>query len=133
MSTISKTTALLGSDSWIGLDATQSDDEFNQRASMFVATINWDALLSVSSQLRHRIPCKISDEFSVGHFNMVRRIIFDDQISWVARLRMPPISAVPTNREAASVARILEVEVAGLKFLRQVVLYQSNGYRLDKH
>ena len=89
---------------------------------MFIAAVNWDALLSLSSRLRHGISCKISDKFSIGHFNMVRRIIFDDQVSWIARLRLPPISNVPADREAASVARILEVEVAGMKFLRYVLV-----------
>ena len=108
----------LGSDSWIGVDATLSDDTFHQRASMFIAAVKWDALLSISSQVRHGIPCKLSDEFSVGHSNMVRRIVFDDQVSWIVRLRMPPISDVPADREAASVARIMQVELAGMKFLK---------------
>ncbi|KAL7928021.1 hypothetical protein V8C35DRAFT_285584 [Trichoderma chlorosporum] len=118
MNAASGTTTALGSDSWIGADATQSDDAFHQRASAFVAAVKWDALLSISSHIRHGIPCKASDEFSVGHFNMVRRIVFDDQVSWVARLRMPPISDVPADRESASVARIMQVEVAGMKFLK---------------
>ena len=86
MSTTSGTATVLGSDPWIGADATEPDDEFHQRASMFIAAVNWDALLSLSSRLRHGISCKISDKFSIGHFNMLRRIIFDDQVSWIARL-----------------------------------------------
>ncbi|KAH7019991.1 hypothetical protein EDB80DRAFT_676926 [Ilyonectria destructans] len=108
----------LGSDSWIGADATQSDDAFHQRASVFVAAVKWDALLSISSRVCHGIPCKVSDEFPVSHFNMVRRIVFDDRVSWVVRLRMPPIADVPADREDASVARIMQVELAGMKFLR---------------
>lgn len=119
MTTASSTSTFLGSDSWIEADATQPDDAFHQRASTFVAAAKWDTLLSISSHLRHGIPCKLSDKFSIGHFNMVRRITFEDKVSWVARLRMPPVSAVPADREAASVARILEVEVAGMNFLRQ--------------
>ncbi|KAK7432920.1 hypothetical protein QQZ08_000391 [Neonectria magnoliae] len=49
---------------------------------------------------------------------MVRRIVFDDQVSWIARLRMPPISDLPDDREAAIYARIMQVEVAGMKFLK---------------
>lgn len=131
MDTDSATAELLGSDFWIGPDATQSDDEFHHRASVFVAAVKWDALLYVSSNLRHGIPCKVSDNFSIGHFNMVRRIIFDDQVSWIARLRMPPVSAVPADREAASAASILEVEVAGMNFLRQVLCCSKN-FRLGK-
>lgn len=117
MNAASGTTAV-GSDSWIGADATQSDDAFHQRAAWFVAVVKWDALLSLSSHIRSGIPCKVSHEFSVGHFNMVRRIVFDDQVSWAVRLRMPPIADVPADREAASVARIMQVEVAGMKFLK---------------
>ncbi|KAH6646233.1 hypothetical protein BKA67DRAFT_97034 [Truncatella angustata] len=110
--------SVMGSEAWIGADATQPDSVFHERAASFVATVNWDALLSIASHLRSGMPCKISDKFSVGQFNMVRRIIFDDEVSWVARLRMPPVSAVPTDREAASVATVIDIEVAGMKFIR---------------
>ncbi|KAK7419615.1 hypothetical protein QQX98_003206 [Neonectria punicea] len=115
---LAATAIALGSESWIGADATQSQDAFHQRASAFIAAVKWDALLSISSRIRHGTPCKVSDEFSVGHSNMLRRIVFDDQVSWIARLRMPPVSDLPDDREAASDARIMQVEVAGMKFLK---------------
>ncbi|VUC23585.1 unnamed protein product [Clonostachys rosea] len=118
MEAAQSTVAPLGSDSWIGADASQANDEFHQRASLFISAVNWAALLSISSHLRDGMPCKLSDAFSIGHSNMVRRIIFDDQVSWAARLRMPPVSAIPSSREAASVASIIGVEVAGMSFLR---------------
>ncbi|KAH6973591.1 hypothetical protein BKA56DRAFT_676271 [Ilyonectria sp. MPI-CAGE-AT-0026] len=112
MNPASGTTAV-GSDSWIGVD--NIDDAFHERIAQFVAVVKWDALLSLSSHIRSGIPCKLSDEFHVGCFYMVRRIVFDDQVSWVVRLRMPPIA---DERSAESLARIMQAGVAGMKFLK---------------
>ncbi|KAI0148392.1 hypothetical protein GGR57DRAFT_515373 [Xylariaceae sp. FL1272] len=91
----------LGSDSWIGSDAFEPGDEFEQRASNFIATVNWDTLLSLATGFRNGNMCELGDKFSIGQSNMVRRIIFGDQVSWIARLRMPPVGTIDTSREAA--------------------------------
>ncbi|KAK5998752.1 hypothetical protein PT974_01134 [Cladobotryum mycophilum] len=89
---------LLRSDAWIGLE--RYEDEYVDRIIQFNKQINLDALKSYVSMLRENRPCQISAKFSVGVFNLVRKITFDDGVQWIARLRMPPI---PDNHQHTSI------------------------------
>ncbi|KAK5218482.1 hypothetical protein LTR47_011704 [Exophiala xenobiotica] len=110
--------ALLGSTSWDGADAYEVGEEFHQRATAFFAAVKWDQLMSLSSRLRDGVPCNFGEKYSIGHFNMVRRILFEDGISWVARLRLPRLGAVISDRATLDEAKTLKVEVASMKFLK---------------
>jgi hypothetical protein len=113
--------ALLGSASWNGADAYKIGDELYERATAFFAAVKWDVLASISSSLRNGIPCEFGEKFSIGHFNMVQRIVFADGISWVARLRLPLLKAVFGDREALDNASTLKVEIASMKFFKYVM------------
>ncbi|KAH8745123.1 hypothetical protein F5883DRAFT_268911 [Diaporthe sp. PMI_573] len=108
----------LGSASWIGANAYEPGGEFHERATEFLAAVKWDALTSISSGLRSGIPCNFGENFSIGHFNMVRRIVFADGISWVARVRLPQLNTVFGDREVLDVASTLKVEIASMEFLK---------------
>ncbi|EXJ80739.1 hypothetical protein A1O3_07023 [Capronia epimyces CBS 606.96] len=110
--------ALLGSASWDGSDAYEAGGAFHHRATAFFAAVKWDQLVSRCSRLHGGIPCSLGEKFSIGHFNMVRRIVFEDGTSWVARLRLPRLGAVLGDREMLDEARTLQVEVASMKFLK---------------
>ncbi|KAF5687134.1 hypothetical protein FCIRC_2522 [Fusarium circinatum] len=109
---------LVGSISWIGADAYDPGDELHDRALAVLATLNWDHLLSISSALKNGVPCTFSQKFSIGHFNMVRRIGFTDGTSWVARVWLPELRTIFGDREALDVASTLKVEVASIKFFK---------------
>ena len=109
---------VLGSASWIGADAYELNSEYSKRATTFLAAVKWDVLASISSGLRNGIPCEYGEKYSIGHFNMVRRIVFADGLSWVARLRLPQLKA--GDHEVLDVASILKVEIASMKFLKYV-------------
>jgi hypothetical protein len=113
--------AVLGSDSWKGADAYEVGNEFHERATTFFASVKWDVLASLSSSLRNGIPCDFSERFSIGHFNLVRHIVFADGISWIARLRLPQLKAVFGDREALDNVSVLKVEIASMKFLKYVI------------
>jgi hypothetical protein len=113
--------ALLGSASWIGADAYEIGGELHERAIAFLAAVKWDVLASLSSSLRDGIPCKFGKKFSIGHFNVVKHIIFEDRINWVARLRLPPLKAVFGGREALDIASTLKVEIASMNFFKYVI------------
>jgi hypothetical protein len=109
----------LGSASWIGAEAYEPEGEFHERATRFLAAVNWVVLASISSGLRNGIHCKVGDLFSIGHFNMVRRIVFADGISWVARVKLPQLEVGSVDSKTFDqVASTLEVEVASMKFLK---------------
>lgn len=112
----------IGSSSWIGADAYEPGGEWHARAMAFLDEIKWHVLVSIASRLRGDTPCHLDAKFSIGHFNMVRRIVFSDGVSWVARLRLPPLTAESGGGDSLDVARrTLKVEVAGMRFLKYVV------------
>ena len=114
------TMSAIGSDSWINADEFESGDELHNRATDFVAKIDWEALTSLASKLRDGINCHVSDKFSLGQFNMVRRIVFEDGTSWVSRLRLPELKSVFGHREALDVRSSMQVEIATMAYLRYV-------------
>ena len=79
-----------------------------------MADVRWDKVTSFYSNLRI-IPCDIGRNFSVGHFNLVRQIIFNDGIIWVVRLRLPDLPAVFGNREALHAVSTLATEVTTIQ------------------
>ncbi|KAF5627809.1 kinase-like domain protein [Fusarium tjaetaba] len=108
----------VGSTSWIGADAYDPGDELHGRALAVLDKLNWDHLLSLSSALNNGVPCTFSQKFSIGHFNMVRRIDFTDGTSWVARVRLLEFRTVFGDREVPDVASALKVEVSSMKFFK---------------
>lgn len=121
MAVVENRAALLGSASWNGAADYKTGDEFYERATAFFAAVKWDVLASISSSLRNGIPCEFGEKFSIGHFNMVQRIVFEDGISWVARLRLPLLKAVFGGRELDS-ASSLKIEIASMKFFKYVII-----------
>ncbi|KAF2454686.1 hypothetical protein BDY21DRAFT_416653 [Lineolata rhizophorae] len=118
---IQESVDFLGSASWIGADAYDPSGEFHERATAFLAAVN----------LRNSIPCYFDEKFSIGHFNMARRIVFADGISWVARRRLPPLNAGLGDREVLDAASSLKVEVASMSFLKFVALPEVYSYSVD--
>ena len=105
---------MIGSASWTGPDDYDVGTELHYRATDFFAAVKWDFLALVCSAIRKNVPCRLGKNYSVGHFNIVRRITFDDGVSWVARLRMPATVSKYIGYEEAS----FNIEVACLKFLK---------------
>ena len=109
----------IGSDSWLGADEYESGSALHDRATKFLSTINWDVLADIASKHRDGMSCRYEDKFSIGHFNMVRRIVFEDSMSWVARLRLPNDDAF-AEREALEGLKAMEIEIASMKFFGSV-------------
>ncbi|CAH0033440.1 unnamed protein product [Clonostachys rhizophaga] len=110
-------TSNLRSVSWNNADDYESEGELHTRAVKFLDAVNWEALTSLASKLRDGTRCRIEQPYSIGHFNMVRRITFTDDVSWVARLRMPDLDAVFGSREGLDPTSLMRVEVATMKYL----------------
>lgn len=107
----------IGSDTW--LEATEIDEEsdLHTRATTFVATIHWENLVIIASRIRG-VQCSLSEKYSLGHFNLVRRLTFVDGISWIARLRLPELPSVFGMREAMKPAGCMSIEIATMNYLR---------------
>lgn len=124
--------AEFASASWIVVDEYDLDDEgrlqFHERAMKTLATVKWDRLAMIASSLRNGVPCKLKENCSTGQFNLVRHIVFQDGISWVARVRLPPLELLLDTRDVMSV---FKVEVASMKFIKYVQpdLFSKDAYR----
>jgi hypothetical protein len=109
--------AHLGCDTWFGVDEIEEDSDLRSRATAFLAAVNWEVLTSIASQIRG-VECTLSDKYSLGHFNLVRRLTFADGVSWVVRLRLPDLPGVFGTREAMKAADCMGIEVATMEYIR---------------
>jgi len=109
----------VGSAAWTG--GRKYGGEYSERIGQFIDKVNQEALLAYASMLRGNRPCTISHEFSVGNFNLVRKIQFDDGVEWIARLRMPPTPDQRGGAVSPAAGRILldmQSELATMEFVR---------------
>ncbi|KAI1080869.1 hypothetical protein F5B20DRAFT_579688 [Whalleya microplaca] len=107
----------LGSDSWLESSVYNPDDKYTIAKQKFFNCVKWDVLASIASRCRDGARCSYVAKFSAGQCNMVRRLNFDDGISWVVRVRLPA-NATCVNLQGRDDRRAFEVEVASLKFFR---------------
>lgn len=113
-----QTSLCIGSDAWLGASQYQPDSELHARATSFFQAVNWESLTTVASRHHNGVDCKLTEKFSVGHFNMTRRINFEDGTSWVARLRFP--TDEKSQREGLPYDKVMEIEVASMKVFKYV-------------
>lgn len=73
--------------------------------------------------------CRYEGKFSIGHFNMGRRIVFEDGTNWVARVRLPDYASL-ARYEALEAVKVMEVEIASMKFFSSVVRPVEREQRL---
>lgn len=120
-----KPVPLLGSACWAGFNTynvgSVAGRTLRHRATKFFAAVEWDALAHLSSGLRNGIPCRFEGSFAIGYHNMVRHIVFEDGINWVARLRLPRLESVSPVNEMLEDARALKIEIATMKFIKYVI------------
>jgi hypothetical protein len=70
------------------------------RVELFLASVNWPALLDHAAQERNGSHCMLLPDIGLGHNHMVRIVEFDDGTRWVARLRMPPLAQSAYDKDA---------------------------------
>lgn len=120
----------MGLDSWTSGAGVYGEEA--DRIRRFIAKVKLKGLCDFASSMRRNwVPCAVSEEFSVGRHNMVRKIEFDDGVHWVAKLRMPPSRdegyaashGAATEAEAGKEERLMEIqsEIATMDFVRYVV------------
>ena len=107
----------LGSASWEGANRYEVGSELHTRAVTFLESVNWDGLVKLASLLCSHCPCELHPEYSIGHFNMVRRITFADGSEWIARLRLPPLPSEPSTAGPEDAARAMQNELSTINCL----------------
>ena len=108
----------MASSHWVGDEQYEEEDPLHERAEAFLRPVNWDVLVQICSEAHRNILCRLHEKFSLGHFNLVRHIIFEDGEEWIARLRLPDIPDVFGLRELLDVESIMKSEIAATKYLR---------------
>ena len=73
--------------------ATFSDasEPYRVRASKSLQYIDWDALCTIAKDIRN-MPCAIGDQYGLGGRHIVREIVFDDDVHWIARVGIPGVN-----------------------------------------
>jgi hypothetical protein len=107
----------LGSDAWLDANEIDEESELHTRATTFVAAINWEKLKSLASEIRG-MGCELSDKYSLGQYNLVKRLTFVDGVSWIVRLRLPQLPSVFGTREAMKIADCMSIEIATMNYTR---------------
>ena len=108
----------MASSHWLGAEEYEEGGPFHERAETFLRQVNWDVLIQICSEAHQQIGCRLREKYSLGHFNLVRHIIFEDGEEWIARLRLPDLPSVFGQRELLDVEAIMKSEIAATKYLR---------------
>jgi hypothetical protein len=111
--------ALLGADLWTSAD--MSGIENREQEQAFVTSIDWDRVLRKASALQNGQPCKLSEKYFMGTYNIIRRITFENGTQWVVRLPMDPTLGSGKGMQADP-ASIMQSEVAAMNLVRYVLL-----------
>ncbi|CAK1356491.1 unnamed protein product [Cercospora beticola] len=106
-----------GAEAWQGASKFPEDNPLHERVTDFVKSVDWDALRRHAQSVRG-VACELSQSYSTGLDNVVRKIDFADGVQWVARLRMPDMGEA-IRRELLSARRTMEVEIVTMAYLRK--------------
>lgn len=71
--------------------ASLTDETLRLRVQSFIDSTNLDAVIEYANGLRNGKICKLLPDIGLGHNHLVRIIEFQDDVRWIARLRMPPL------------------------------------------
>ena len=95
---------------WDGLERLNSkpDSFVSRRVQNTLLRINLEALSNLATSLREGQECRISDQFTFGTENLVREIVFDDGVLWIARFSFAFVSP-----------QLIESEVVTMRFVKQ--------------
>ena len=56
----------------------------------FIEFVDWNALGRIASEIRN-VPCSVGEQYGMGGRNVVREIVFDDDVHWIGRVRFLPV------------------------------------------
>ncbi|OCL11280.1 hypothetical protein AOQ84DRAFT_229648 [Glonium stellatum] len=93
-----------------------SDGPIRERATSFLLSVDWQALLNYAANVRNGMECTLLSHIGLGHNHMVRIIRFMDDVQWIARLRLPSLKDGETFSD---IAKSMECEASTIALVRQ--------------
>ncbi|KAJ5832447.1 hypothetical protein N7474_000758 [Penicillium riverlandense] len=87
------------------------------RAQKFLQSTDWNALIEYAAAARNGTECRLLPDIGLGYNHVVRIIEFKDNVRWVARLRMPPLSQTGTHYDSAR--SIMECEYNTIQLVQK--------------
>jgi hypothetical protein len=105
-------------------------DDIEQNESL--AFIDWDALKRYAANARRHVDgmqfsCHLSPEYNMGGLHVVRRIDFEDNVHWLARLQLEPPTPESCQRMLNEVHTMAAVRSRSKIPVPQVFTYDTTG------
>jgi isoamyl acetate esterase len=109
---------------WSGIsELMRSDSPMAKGLEDMLGQVDLQGLRSIASGLRDGLNCTISEKYTCGAYNLVFEIVFDDGVSWIARLRsaspMQVVSQEFVFESPTYKLHIMESEVATMRYVRE--------------
>jgi Phosphotransferase enzyme family len=70
---------------------TDASEPYRIRALKAFEYVNWDALRNAAEEFRD-VPCMVGEQYGLGGLHVVREILFDDDVHWIARVNLPRVN-----------------------------------------
>lgn len=108
---------------WSGIsELMRSDSPMAKGLEDMLSQVDHQGLRSIASSLRDGLSCTISDQYTCGAYNLVFEIVFEDGVSWIARLRsasqMQVVSQEFLFESPTYKQHVMESEVATMNYVR---------------
>jgi isoamyl acetate esterase len=108
---------------WSGIsELMRSDSPMAKGLEDMLSQVDHQGLRSIASSLRNGRPCTLSDQYTCGAYNLVFEVVFDDGVSWIARLRsasqMQVVSQEFVFESPTYKQHVMESEVATMNYVR---------------
>jgi hypothetical protein len=78
---------------WNSFEESPSEP-YRVRATKAVEYIDWSALRTIAAEARN-IGCNIGEQYGLGGCHVVREVVFEDDVHWIARVSIPSVNFKP--------------------------------------
>ena len=112
----------LPSDTWTGFDVWGNDPDhwIVKKISLFLCSLDVNALQQIGTSRRGSRHCTISDRFACGSENILKELVFEDGVVWVAR--------IPLEQQAPEVIRSEVTTMCYVKAHTTIPIPEVMGY-----
>jgi hypothetical protein len=101
-------------------------EEYLVHQKACIEFICWDALNDAAERFRN-MPCKFGPQYGFGARHVVREIVFDDDLHWIARVTLPEMNSSTDENNVSNLefswttesAAAMQSEIDTMSFVRE--------------